>query len=110
LSLIGCSYLSGTRDVLNTIPLVDEKSLKTIEEPGEILQPDQPDGNVPVHRKKIQSIKKTKTGSNNSMILYIGYSTYTVLRKKPPKRRKGITRGGARARPISAFGVMHDMK
>jgi hypothetical protein len=37
-------------------------------------------------------------------------STYTVLRKKPPKRRKGITRGGARARPISAFGVMHDMK
>jgi hypothetical protein len=44
------------------------------------------------------------------MILYIGNSTYTVLRKKPPKRRKGITRGGARARPISAFGVMHDMK
>jgi hypothetical protein len=47
LSLIGCSYLCGTRDVLNTIPLVDEKRLKTIEEPGEILQPDKPNGNVP---------------------------------------------------------------
>jgi hypothetical protein len=33
--------------------LVDEKSLKTIEEPGEILEPDKPDGNVPDHRKKI---------------------------------------------------------
>jgi hypothetical protein len=54
LFLIGCSYLSGARDVLNTIPLVDEKSLKTIEEPGEILQPDQPDGNVPDQRKKMQ--------------------------------------------------------
>ncbi len=44
------------------------------------------------------------------MSIYCKRCTYIVLRKKPPKRRKGMMMTGARARPISAFEEMHDRK
>ncbi len=51
------SHLIWAANILDVGPLVDDQSLEPVQEPGEVLEPDQPDGHVTRDNVKVASEK-----------------------------------------------------